>query len=221
MKNKNNNLISKFLFIAFVAGYGSFSNASTISIVDKTYTLNAYNSNLTATLPWSPTYGSNADFLTAVFGTWSSNQFTPFFNSNISSSNKPGYGYAAVSPTAADGLSVSLNQTSPTTGLNIAAGTQVALAIFNRPDYSFTAWKDYSGSVKAVLTDINWTAPTWTSTGNDKSFAFTANTQALMGAFTFSASGSDTITLIPEPSSASLLALGVAGLVALRVRRKS
>jgi hypothetical protein len=31
----------------------------------------------------------------------------------------------------------------------------------------------------------------------------------------------DTITVIPEPSSASLLALGVAGLVALRVRRKS
>jgi hypothetical protein len=28
-------------------------------------------------------------------------------------------------------------------------------------------------------------------------------------------------TVIPEPSSASLLALGVAGLVALRVRRKS
>ena len=31
----------------------------------------------------------------------------------------------------------------------------------------------------------------------------------------------DTISLIPEPSSASLLALGVAGLVALRTRRKS
>ena len=31
----------------------------------------------------------------------------------------------------------------------------------------------------------------------------------------------DTISLIPEPSSASLLALGMAGLVALRIRRKS
>ena len=33
--------------------------------------------------------------------------------------------------------------------------------------------------------------------------------------------GSGTVVAIPEPSSASLLALGVAGLVALRIRRKS
>ena len=214
-------MVSKFLFIAFLAGYASLSNASTISIVDKTYTINAYNSSLTAIVSWSPTYGATSNFLEAVFGTWSSNQFTPFNNSNISSSSNLGYGYAAVSPTPGDGLNVALNQISSTTSLNIAAGTQVALAIFNKPDGSYTAWKDYSGSVKAVLTDVSWTVPTWTAIGGDKSFVFTTSTQALMGAFTFSASGSDTITLIPEPSSASLLALGMAGLLALRARRKS
>jgi len=47
--------------------------------------------------------------------------------------------------------------------------------------------------------------------------------EVLLGTVSDYASGSDLIALkaIPEPSSASLLALGVAGLVALRVRRKS
>ena len=46
--------------------------------------------------------------------------------------------------------------------------------------------------------------------------------EVLLGNVSDFASGSDLIALaIPEPSSASLLALGVAGLVALRIRRKS
>jgi hypothetical protein len=46
--------------------------------------------------------------------------------------------------------------------------------------------------------------------------------EVLLGKVTEYASGSDLIALaIPEPSSATLLAIGVAGLVALRVRRKS
>ena len=46
--------------------------------------------------------------------------------------------------------------------------------------------------------------------------------EILLGNVSDFASGSDLIALaVPEPSSASLLALGVAGLVALRVRRKS
>ena len=225
MKNRNNNLISKISFIAFLAGYVSLSSASTISIADKKYIINAYNSSLTAIVPFAPTYGNNGDFLTAVFGTWSSNQFTPFYTAALTSTSSQnlGYGYAEVGngTTFSEGLSVSLNQSSSTTGLNIAAETQVALAIFNKADTTYTAWKDYSGSVKAVLTDVSWTVPAWTLTGNDKTFAFTSSTQALMGEFTYSLTGYDTITLIPEPSSASLLALGVAGLVALRIRRKS
>jgi hypothetical protein len=47
--------------------------------------------------------------------------------------------------------------------------------------------------------------------------------EVLLGTVSDYASGSDLIALkaIPEPSSASLFALGVAGLVALRIRRKS
>ena len=51
-----------------------------------------------------------------------------------------------------------------------------------------------------------------------KSAALT-NEDVLIGNLVSSANG--TVAMIPEPSSASLLALGVAGLVALRVRRKS
>ena len=46
--------------------------------------------------------------------------------------------------------------------------------------------------------------------------------EILLGNVSDFASGSDLIALaVPEPSSASLLAIGVAGLVALRIRRKS
>jgi len=45
------------------------------------------------------------------------------------------------------------------------------------------------------------------------------NEDVLIGSLVSSANG--TVAMIPEPSSASLLALGVAGLVALRARRKS
>jgi hypothetical protein len=49
--------------------------------------------------------------------------------------------------------------------------------------------------------------------------AVLTNEDVLIGSLVSSANG--TVAMIPEPSSASLLALGVAGLVALRVRRKS
>jgi hypothetical protein len=53
---------------------------------------------------------------------------------------------------------------------------------------------------------------------NFKGAALTSD-DVLIGTLVSSANG--TVAMIPEPSSASLLALGVAGLVALRVRRKS
>ena len=51
-----------------------------------------------------------------------------------------------------------------------------------------------------------------------KSAALTSD-DVLIGTLVSSANG--TVAMIPEPSSASLLAIGVAGLVALRARRKS
>jgi hypothetical protein len=73
----------------------------------------------------------------------------------------------------------------------------------------------------AVLTDSSWKMISTSAAGvNNTTVGFTANT-GIYGGFGSYSSVTSAITLIPEPSSASLLGLGVAGLVALRVRRKS
>ena len=73
----------------------------------------------------------------------------------------------------------------------------------------------------ALLTDSSWKMITASATDlSTTTLGFTANT-AISGGFGLYDSATSTVTLIPEPSSASLLALGLAGLVALRARRKS
>ena len=76
-----------------------------------------------------------------------------------------------------------------------------------------------SGLARAVLTDSTWTAPTWTTTGNDKDVFFTANTTAVFGSYSYN-SGTEVIGLVPEPSTGALMMIGAAGLVALRRLRK-
>ena len=96
-----------------------------------------------------------------------------------------------------------------------------------------------TGTEIAIVTDASWIVPTGnagltigtaqlasTGTGNASELLLATYTDY---AYASTAGvGSDLIssvaiaqTVIPEPSSASLLALGVAGLVALRARRKS
>jgi hypothetical protein len=146
---------------------------------------------------------------------------------------------AIIDPTPAGGyadlgnpkeLSITLNQTSNSTYAN---GSLMALAIFasNSADSQALSWsltpngaRQSSIVAYAVLTDNSWVAPSFAVNANSVDFTFTANTQAVLGSFSGGATGGvgiQTITMIPEPSSASLLALGVAGLVALRARRKS
>jgi hypothetical protein len=75
----------------------------------------------------------------------------------------------------------------------------------------------------ALLTDSTWKMISASALDlSTTTIGFTANT-AIFGGFGSYNSVTSAITLnaIPEPSSASLLALGVAGLVALRIRRKS
>jgi len=74
-----------------------------------------------------------------------------------------------------------------------------------------------------ALTDVNWRIPTFTSANvaTDINLSFAASTTASVGTFSYGSPSIVTSAAIPEPSSASLLGLGVAGLVALRVRRKS
>ena len=102
------------------------------------------------------------------------------------------------------------------------------VAYSSAPNTSSAANVDYllpqagiaAGTIQyALLTDSTWKMITASATDlTTTTLGFTANT-AISGGF--GSYSSSAITLIPEPSSASLLALGMAGLVALRARRKS
>ena len=190
-----------------LVGIANLAKASTVTLEDFTFstTVNGV---------------ANTSVLTAVFGRWdsASSVFTPF-----SSSDRAGYGYL---DNASPELSVSLNQTSPSTGLIIPATTPMALGLFNAVDTSGTPWTNSTSMAKAVLTDTSWVAPNWTPTGGDQTFTLSAATTAVLGTYSYNG-GNNLIGLttdlaaIPEPSVASLLAIGTVGLVALRVRRKS
>lgn len=142
--------------------------------------------------------------LAAVWGTWSGSTFIP--NQNIYADG--GFGYADLTGPE---LNVIINRVDQT---QYVAGTQMSLAIFNKPDLS-----NWDATVaKAVLTDTSWIAPAWSLVGGDLSVNFTANTSALLGSYSFN-SGNEVITMIPEPNTASLLIM--AGLGIFLRKRKS
>lgn len=199
MKKIKSTSASLILLFA-VLGHGS--KASTISLQD-------FNFNVMIS---GTSFNAN---LSGVWGTWDdvSSIFTP-----VSLTWGQGYGYVATDPE----LLITLNQTDQATGYQIANGSPLALGIYNFPDQSAAGapgWGNAvsSGLARAVLTDVSWTAPTWTATGNDKEVFFTINTVAKIGEFSFNG-GNEVITLIPEPSSASLVTMGVAAMLAFRRR---
>jgi hypothetical protein len=188
--------------------------AETLSIYDETFIVNG--------LPPLAVGG----ILSGRWGQW--NASTSTFTQAIIDPT-PAVGYVDLRGSVKE-LMITLNQTSNST---YAIGSKMALAIFasNSANSQALSWSLTAGGAKqaavtawAVLTDSSWVAPSFAVNGNAVDFTFTANTQAVQGSFSGGAvggAGIQTITMIPEPSSASLLALGVAGLVALRVRRKS
>jgi hypothetical protein len=103
---------------------------------------------------------------------------------------------------------------------NSAANTSASVnADYLLPQAGITA----ATTQYALLTDASWKMMTATALDTTTTvLGFTVNT-GISGGFGSYNSATSAITLnaIPEPSSASLLALGVAGLVALRARRKS
>jgi len=192
---------SSFL-ILMLAAFGQSTKASTISLQDFNFNIIISGTSFNAGL-------------SGVWGTWNSgtSTFTP-----VQSTWGQGYGYVATDPE----LLITLNQTDQATGYQIANGSPLALGIYNFPDQSTAGapgWGNAvsSGLARAVLTDVSWTAPTWTPTGNDKVVSFTANTVAQLGSFSYN-SGNEIITLIPEPSTASLAVLGFGTLLAYRRR---
>lgn len=144
-----------------------------------------------------------------------------------------------ISLNAGDGNLGTGSQTGSTAyGVAVPFNTQLFVLISNvaysgTPNTSSAANVDYllpqagitAGTTQyALLTDSSWKMITASATDlTTTTLGFTANT-AISGGFGLYNSATSTVTLnaiIPEPSSASLLALGMAGLVALRARRKS
>ena len=209
---KATNLTKKILLSGLVAVVATTSSlkAETISIDDAAFVVSGV-----------PTLAVGG-ILSGRWGQWDS--ATSQFIQAVQTGNA---GYVDL---GAPELSITLNQTTPAV---YASGSLMAIAIFasNSTDSQTLNWSLTAGGAKqasvvawAVLTDSSWIAPSFANNANDVPFTFTANTQAVIGSFSGGAAagaGIQTITMIPEPSSASLLALGMAGLVALRVRRKS
>lgn len=114
------------------------------------------------------------------------------------------------------------------TGVNysLSIGTAKNLYIWTASDNGIAIVRNANGTGTAA-----WITPAADSTGVTMNLSglqaiaggSVEGAEVLLGTVSDYATGSDLIALraIPEPSSASLLALGVAGLVALRVRRKS
>ena len=111
------------------------------------------------------------------------------------------------------------------TGINTYEGKSIVMLVFNA--------STISGSTQAgVFSNSSWIVPVNPTGITPTDYAFDVSdvgTQALFGSLSlgtgaYAAEGvvnSARLNVIPEPSSVSLLALGVAGLVALRARRKS
>jgi hypothetical protein len=210
MKNMKNTLLTGLL--AIVAATSSLK-AETLSIYDDSFIVNG-----------APSLAVGK-IISGRWGQWNAGTAT-FSQAIVTNLNA---GYVDLAPSTKE-LSITLNQTTTTT---YASGVQMALAIFasNSADSQALSWSSTAGGARqpsvvayAVLTDASWVTPLFSNSAAMIDFTFTANTQAVIGSFSGGAAGglgTQTITMIPEPSSASLLALGMAGLVALRARRKS
>ena len=115
---------------------------------------------------------------------------------------------------------------------NFAAGTQLYIWAFKVTGRSLTSGVAGTDGIPALSASnftagVEWallTADEWIAPADLGSKSLTINNIAPSDLKLSAIIGQDlgnSVTMIPEPSSASLLAVGVAGLVALRVRRKS
>jgi len=125
---------------------------------------------------------------------------------------------------SSSGISVSIN--------NFAVGTQMYIWAFKVTGKTLTDGVAGTNGIPALSASdftagVEWallTADEWIAPADLGSKALTIKDIAPTDLRLSAIIGQDlgnSVTMIPEPSSASLLAIGVAGLVALRVRRKS
>ena len=151
---------------------------------------------------WNTLFGTgkiNFDLSVATDATYNASLFTVM-------SSKPVTG-STTKVVAAPGSNIDLSN-------GISTGDEFAFLLFNTSTTTTIA-----GDTFSIYRANDWLIP-----ANATTFSFSATPTAGASYQTINATsyliGTGTVA-IPEPSSASLLALGVAGLVALRARRKS
>ncbi|NBR71946.1 MAG: PEP-CTERM sorting domain-containing protein [Proteobacteria bacterium] len=236
MKNKNNNtkfIVKALMAMLFVAAVGSV-NASTLKLDATGFDVKSaagvsVSTNLGAKFGY---FASGFTATSANLAQWDENfismngQWTAstkrFQISLVAGDNNVGGGTAT--GTTAYGVTIPVNTPLyllvSNSAYNSAASTNASTnADYLLPQAGITA----ATTQYALLTDSSWKMLTASALDVTTTvLGFTVNT-GISGGFGSYNSATSTITLnaIPEPSSASLLALGVAGLVALRVRRKS
>jgi hypothetical protein len=153
-----------------------------------------------------------AQVLGVRWGFYSDGVFTQAA-SGISVSNT---GYLDI---AFDELSTSLSATS-NSGNVATPGAQLSLALYYSGSIDSSDF-NWSGSITnyAILQDSTWTVPTFSLNPALTAITFTGSTQALVGSISNpSTVGATSITLVPEPSTYALMALG--GLVLFFVVRR-
>jgi hypothetical protein len=167
--------------------------ASTVRIFDTSLTVNN-----------TPALSSTA-IIGARLGVWNGTSFTAAPISVAS-----GYFDADLVELSAS-ISASSNAT-----VGINSGNLFALAIYNAASTSAYS----TGVNQAVLTDASWIMPAFDFSLTVNTFGLTANTVAQVGSYNFNG-GNNIIGLavIPEPSSATLLALGSMGLWLIRRKK--
>jgi hypothetical protein len=101
----------------------------------------------------------------------------------------------------------------------VPQNTQMYIWAFNNSDFTSSAFNPTQWALVTNLSGTsNWSIP-GSGTLSLQLASVTRSADVILG--TDVGASINMVAIIPEPSSASLLALGVAGLVALRARRKS
>lgn len=154
---------------------------------------------------------STTAILSGRWGKW--DPATLAFSQQITDSSNLGY----VDLASPGEITVSLSQIDNTV---YSVGTQLSLALFAVGTAPNVQTQNFAAATHAViLQDPSWIVPLFTNVPDLSDIFITANTSAVFGSFNFNGGNEIfTMAVIPEPSSMSLVIMGLA--TALAFRRK-
>lgn len=200
---KINNQKSLAIVLGLLASLAT-TKAETLSIYDDSFSV------------FIGTTQVNSKILSGRWGVW--NDSGSSFTQLITSTANKGYlDTAIVDGVYAPELQIEINQTNND---SYSAGVALALAIFTDNSVDAQALS-YTPTIaaSAIFTNPGWIVPTFNNNAIYVNWGLDANTIARVGEFNFNA-GNQVITLIPEPSSASLFSIGIAFALASRRRQQ-